>query len=78
MRDVKAEIPYLRALVRRNASRWDRSTVIAGAKDVLDLGVLDLEVLARIRDGVDGPARLSALLGGDQSPDEDDPLTLLP
>src|SRR5829696_5519958 len=36
-----------------------------------------LEVLPRIGDGVDGAARLSALVGGDQRPDEDDPLALL-
>jgi hypothetical protein len=43
----------------------------------IDLEVLALEVLASVRDGVDGPARLSALLGGDQRPDEDDPFTFL-
>ena len=43
----------------------------------IDLEVLALEVLASVRDGIDGPARLSALLGGDERPDEDDPFTFL-
>src|SRR4051794_33151813 len=36
-----------------------------------------LEVLARVRDGVYGPAGLVALLAGDERADVDDPLALL-
>src|SRR5215203_1662361 len=37
-----------------------------------------LQVLACVGHRVDGPARLGALFGGDERPDEDDPLALLP